>query len=129
MGRQASLGRISQSTTTNNAWDKSEFSRPLRLGLGLRKVDINGDGMMEWDEFTRFVVVKAQLHHAQMSIDQLAEYHQGARQVRKKLGKNDANMRYCPLPIAGSPTLVTLNCVYFSLGNFSPFLIPRPNYA
>lgn len=36
---------------------------------------------MEWDEFTRFVVVKAQLHHAQMSIDQLAEYRQGSRQV------------------------------------------------
>lgn len=45
------------------------------------KVDINGDGMMEWDEFTRFVVVKAQLHHAQMSIDQLAEYRQGPRQA------------------------------------------------
>lgn len=50
--------------------------------FGLRKVDINGDGMMEWDEFTRFVVVKAQLHHAQMSIDQLAEYRQGSRQAR-----------------------------------------------
>ena len=37
--------------------------------------------MMEWDEFTRFVVVKAQLHHAQMSIDQLAEYRQGLKQV------------------------------------------------
>lgn len=46
-------------------------------------MDINGDGMMEWDEFTRFVVAKAQLHHAQMSIDQLAEYRQGPRQVRK----------------------------------------------
>eukprot|EP00752_Nemacystus_decipiens_P016546 g14788.t1 len=46
-----------------------------------KEVDINGDGMMEWDEFTRFVVVKAQLHHAQMSIDQLAEYRQGSRQV------------------------------------------------
>ena len=45
------------------------------------QVDINGDGMMEWDEFTRFVVVKAQLHHAQMSIDQLAEYRQGLKQV------------------------------------------------
>lgn len=42
--------------------------------------------MMEWDEFTRFVVVKAQLHHAQMSIDQLAEYRQGSRQVRIGLG-------------------------------------------
>lgn len=52
-----------------------------RSPLDLRKVDINGDGMMEWDEFTRFVVVKAQLHHAQMSIDQLAEYRQGSRQV------------------------------------------------
>lgn len=43
--------------------------------------------MMEWDEFTRFVVVKAQLHHAQMNIDQLAEYRQGSRQVRKYLSK------------------------------------------
>lgn len=40
---------------------------------------------MEWDEFTRFVVVKAQLHHAQMSIDQLAEYRQGPRQVNEQL--------------------------------------------
>lgn len=53
-----------------------------RLVLLLLEVDINGDGMMEWDEFTRFVVVKAQLHHAQMSIDQLAEYRQGSRQAR-----------------------------------------------
>lgn len=51
-------------------------------GVHLEQVDINGDGMMEWDEFTRFVVVKAQLHHAQMSIDQLAEYRQGPRQAR-----------------------------------------------
>ncbi len=71
------------------------FVGRLRCGLGcdvFRKVDINGDGMMEWDEFTRFVVVKAQLHHAQMSIDQLAEYHQGSRQVRKIVAKNDANI-------------------------------------
>lgn len=53
----------------------------------LLEVDINGDGMMEWDEFTRFVVVKAQLHHAQMSIDQLAEYRQGSRQVGIDLGE------------------------------------------
>lgn len=58
-----------------------------RFVLFSRKVDINGDGMMEWDEFTRFVVVKAQLHHAQMSIDQLAEYRQGSRQVRINLGE------------------------------------------
>lgn len=50
------------------------------------KVDINGDGMMEWDEFTRFVVVKAQLYHAQMSIDQLAEYRQGPRQASSGAG-------------------------------------------
>lgn len=56
--------------------------------FGVPKVDINGDGMMEWDEFTRFVVVKAQLHHAQMSIDQLAEYRQGPRQVAGKLGNS-----------------------------------------
>lgn len=43
---------------------------------------------MEWDEFTRFVVVKAQLHHAQMSIDQLAEYRQGSRQVWKYVSEN-----------------------------------------
>ncbi|CAN0498551.1 unnamed protein product, partial [Laminaria digitata] len=42
--------------------------------------------MMEWDEFTRFVVVKAQLHHAQMSIDQLAEYRQGLKQVIPRRG-------------------------------------------
>lgn len=56
---------------------------PRSAAVCLPKVDINGDGMMEWDEFTRFVVVKAQLHHAQMSIDQLAEYRQGSRQVRE----------------------------------------------
>lgn len=55
----------------------------MRVPCCARKVDINGDGMMEWDEFTRFVVVKAQLHHAQMTIDQLAEYRQGPRQVLK----------------------------------------------
>lgn len=48
---------------------------------------------MEWDEFTRFVVVKAQLHHAQMSIDQLAEYHQGSRQVRKNLAEDNVHPR------------------------------------
>lgn len=48
----------------------------------LSQVDINGDGKMEWDEFSRFVVMKAQQHRAQMSIDQLAEYRQGSRQAR-----------------------------------------------
>lgn len=57
-----------------------------RGNVGLLQVDINGDGMMEWDEFTRFVVVKAQLHHAQMSIDQLAEYRQGLKQVIPRRG-------------------------------------------
>lgn len=51
------------------------------LSWDLDKVDINGDGMMEWDEFTRFVVAKAQLHHAQMNLDQIGEYRQGPRQV------------------------------------------------
>lgn len=50
--------------------------------------------MMEWDEFTRFVVVKAQLHHAQMSIDQLAEYRQGPRQASRGGG---GRLAYFPI--------------------------------
>ncbi|CAM9156385.1 unnamed protein product, partial [Discosporangium mesarthrocarpum] len=46
-----------------------------------KEVDINGDGMMEWDEFTRFVVEKAQLHHAKLTIDQIQEYTQAPKQL------------------------------------------------
>lgn len=84
----------------------------LRFVAFAHEVDINGDGMMEWDEFTRFVVVKAQLHHAQMSIDQLAEYRQGSRQVRIDLsdrGKSNEVAHGCtsgPLNSSSSPSLV-----------------------
>ncbi|CAM9417678.1 unnamed protein product [Scytosiphon promiscuus] len=76
----AAAATMGTTEATNVAFTREEvISNLVEL---FKEVDINGDGMMEWDEFTRFVVVKAQLHHAQMSIDQLAEYRQGSRQAR-----------------------------------------------
>lgn len=36
-----------------------------------REVDINGDGEMEWDEFTRFIVEKASLFEEALAVDKI----------------------------------------------------------
>lgn len=82
--------------------------------------------MMEWDEFTRFVVVKAQLHHAQMSIDQLAEYRQGFKQVVPRRGSilprerrnTKSKQRNTPRPSHGRPISASIHYVR-NLGELS----------
>jgi len=44
-----------------------------------REVDINGDGDMEWDEFTRFIVEKASLFQDRMTLDKVAPYYHNTR--------------------------------------------------
>jgi len=44
-----------------------------------REVDINGDGDMEWDEFTRFIVEKASLFQDRMSLDKIPPYYHNTR--------------------------------------------------
>ncbi|CAM9167934.1 unnamed protein product, partial [Chrysoparadoxa australica] len=39
-----------------------------------KEMDVNGDGICQWDEFTRFVVEKSQIYHKSLSINQMAEY-------------------------------------------------------
>ncbi|GMH91364.1 hypothetical protein TrVE_jg9264 [Triparma verrucosa] len=44
-----------------------------------REVDINGDGEMEWDEFTRFIVEKASLFEEALAVDKIPSYTHNVR--------------------------------------------------
>lgn len=48
-----------------------------------QEVDINGDGMMEWEEFTRFIVEKAQLYHQLQAVEDLPSYRHASRSVEE----------------------------------------------
>lgn len=40
-----------------------------------QEIDVNGDEVMEWDEFTSFIVDKAVVFRDDTSVDAIAEYH------------------------------------------------------
>jgi hypothetical protein len=44
-----------------------------------KEVDINGDGSMEWEEFTRFMVEKAALYKESQSVDRIPNYYHNAQ--------------------------------------------------
>ncbi|GMH62614.1 hypothetical protein TL16_g03514 [Triparma laevis f. inornata] len=44
-----------------------------------REVDINGDGEMEWDKFTRFIVEKASLFEEALAVDKIPSYTHNVR--------------------------------------------------
>ena len=46
-----------------------------------KEVDVNGDGQMQWEEFSRFLVEKASVYHQAQSPDKMLEYHQAPLEV------------------------------------------------
>ena len=52
-----------------------------------REVDVNGDGYMEWEEFTRFMVEKAALFKQQLALDSIPSYSHNASQ-ETSMGKS-----------------------------------------
>ena len=53
----------------------SEMQLVANLCELFKEIDVNGDAMMEWDEFTSFIVDKAVVFRDDASVDAIAGYH------------------------------------------------------
>ena len=78
-GASASAARGATHNANEPSVEGGESELVANLVELFREVDVNGDGVMEWEEFTRFIVEKAALFKEQNSLDRIPEYRHNVR--------------------------------------------------
>ena len=76
-GASASAARGATHNANEPSVEGGESELVANLVELFREVDVNGDGVMEWEEFTRFIVEKAALFKEQNSLDRIPEQDKG----------------------------------------------------
>ena len=102
-----------------------ESARQLEVTANLvelfREVDINGDGDMEWDEFTRFIVEKASLFQDALALEKTPPYLHNTRLNSENIDVEDRHRhtetidQICPITSSNQFAVIEAHSKFVSL--------------